>query len=292
MSNKMLTRLHFYHTEDRAIQVTLVNRDSWDVWLSLDEMVKLFGSDTLTISNHIQNLIAEDGLDESSVVAKIATPTTDGKKHPVNYYNLDVILPVGYRVHSPEANRFRKWANDILRDYLRDGVAINQPRLESLSDEVLARVASTTITRIVNTYRKRGFSDDKIRSRLNGIVSRNDFTDALKERVRDEIQYGTITNITYKGLFGRRNYELEAQNGGLAPRDGMTSQALDILSAAETSATQLINGHKYLYQYQAFSVMDDVCRQLKPAIEGLQKMLGIDLATSQPLDPPDDDSAA
>src|SRR5690606_36835977 len=131
-------------------------------------------------------VIEEKGYD-NSVVSKLETTADDGKTYSVLHYNLDVILPVGYRVKSPEASRFRRWANDVIRDYLTKGVAINERRLESLDDEILERVADSTIKSIVNSFRKKGFSDGMIRSRLNGIIARHDITHAMVTRIIDEV---------------------------------------------------------------------------------------------------------
>lgn len=104
------------------------------VWLFLDQMAKLFGRDKSVISRHIKNALDEE-LDKS-VVAKFATTVKDGKTYQVEYYNLDMIISVGYRVKSQNGIVFRKWANKILKDYMLKGYAINQRRLEYLEKTV------------------------------------------------------------------------------------------------------------------------------------------------------------
>ncbi len=104
------------------------------VWLFLDQMAKLFGRDKSVISRHIKNALDEE-LDKS-VVAKFATTAKDGKTYQVEYYNLDMIISVGYRVKSQNGIVFRKWANKILKDYMLKGYAINQRRLEYLEKTV------------------------------------------------------------------------------------------------------------------------------------------------------------
>lgn len=111
-----------------------VNMKDETVWLSLDQMAKLFGRDKSVISRHIKNVLDEE-LDKS-VVANFATTANDGKTYQVDYYNLDVIISVGYRVKSQNGIVFRKWANKILKDYMLKGYVINQRRLEYLEKTV------------------------------------------------------------------------------------------------------------------------------------------------------------
>ena len=112
-----------------------VNMKDETVWLSLDQMSELFGRDKSVISRHIKNILVEEELD-NSVVAKFATTANDGKTYQVDYYNLDMIISVGYRVKSKNGIAFRKWASKILKDYLIQGYAVNQKRLEYLEKTV------------------------------------------------------------------------------------------------------------------------------------------------------------
>lgn len=99
------------------------------VWLSLDQMATLFDRDKSVISRHIKNIFQEKELNSNSVVAKYATTAADGKTYRVDYYNLDVIISVGYRIKSQNGVRFRIWASKILKQYLIKGYAINEKRL-------------------------------------------------------------------------------------------------------------------------------------------------------------------
>ena len=111
-----------------------VNMKDETVWLSLDQMAKLFGRDKSVIYRHIKNAMEEE-LDDS-VVANFATTAKDGKTYQVDYYNLDMIISVGYRVKSQNGIIFRKWASQILKDYMIKGYAVNQKRLEYLEKTV------------------------------------------------------------------------------------------------------------------------------------------------------------
>ena len=141
-----------------------VNMKDETVWLSLDQMAKLFDRDKSVISRHIKNILEEE-LDDA-VVANFATTAKDGKKYQIDYYNLDMIISVGYRVKSKNGIIFRKWANKILKDYLLQGYALNKKRLEYLEktiklidianriDEELENKDAKEILKVIGNYSK------------------------------------------------------------------------------------------------------------------------------------------
>ena len=106
--------------------------DGDTVWLSIDQMAELFQRDKSTISRHIKNIFLEGELQREAVVAKFATTASDGKIYQVDYYNLDVIISVGYRVKSQRGVQFRIWATGILKEYMRKGFAMDDERLKNL----------------------------------------------------------------------------------------------------------------------------------------------------------------
>jgi hypothetical protein len=120
-----------YTTEDGLAKIE-TTFDGDTVWLSLDQMAELFQRDKSTISRHIKNIFSEGELARESVVAKFATTAADGKTYQVEYYNLDVIISVGYRVKSKRGVQFRVWATNILKEYLRKGFALDDERLKNL----------------------------------------------------------------------------------------------------------------------------------------------------------------
>ena len=111
-----------------------VNMKDETVWLNANQLSKLFDRDSKTIRKHINNALNEE-LD-NSVVAKFATTAKDGKTYQVEYYNLDMIISVGYRVKSKNGIIFRKWATKVLKDYMIKGYAVNQKRLEYLEKTI------------------------------------------------------------------------------------------------------------------------------------------------------------
>ena len=114
-----------------------VSPEEETVWLSLNEMCLLFGRDKSVISRHLRRIFEENELEKNQVVAKNATTGTDGKTYQVDYYNLDVIISVGYRVKSKNGVIFRKWASSVLKEYLIKGYAMNEGRTLITKDNYL-----------------------------------------------------------------------------------------------------------------------------------------------------------
>ena len=110
-----------------------VNLKDETVWLSQEQMMKLFGRDQSVISRHIRNIFKEGELEEKSNMQKMHIPNSDKL---VSFYNLDVIISVGFRIKSQNGIIFRKWANQVLKDYMLKGYAVNQRRLEYLEKTV------------------------------------------------------------------------------------------------------------------------------------------------------------
>ncbi|MEW6506712.1 MAG: RhuM family protein [Bacteroidota bacterium] len=106
------------------------------VWLTQAQMVKLFENTKQNISLHINNIFKEGELLKNSVVKEYLTTAADGKRYKTNYYNLDVIISVGYRVKSKRGTQFRIWANKILKEYLIKGYALNERRLNEQTDKL------------------------------------------------------------------------------------------------------------------------------------------------------------
>lgn len=129
----MENELVFFETADKEIKLNVsVNNNT--VWLNRNQLAELFQRDVKTIGKHINNALKEE-LDHS-VVANFATTASDGKTYHVEHYNLDMIISVGYRVKSNRGVEFRKWANKVLKQYIIQGYAINEKRLEALQRTV------------------------------------------------------------------------------------------------------------------------------------------------------------
>ena len=120
-----------YTTEDGLSKIE-TTFDGDTVWLSIDQMAELFQRDRSVIGKHVRNIFKEGELQKEAVWAKFAYTASDGKKYDVDYYNLDVIISVGYRVKSKRGTQFRIWATGILKEYMRKGFALDDERLKDL----------------------------------------------------------------------------------------------------------------------------------------------------------------
>ncbi len=121
-----------YQTEDGQTKID-VRMESETAWLSLDKMAELFQRDKSTVSRHIKNVFEEGELDKNSTVANFATVQMEGSRKVerlIEYYNLDVIISVGYRVKSLRGTQFRRWANSVLKEYIVKGFAMNDDLLK------------------------------------------------------------------------------------------------------------------------------------------------------------------
>ncbi len=147
----------FNSTDGDVSLEVLVDAGKEEIWLNRQQMSILFDRDVKTIGKHINNALKEelDGASRS-VVAKFATTASDGKSYQVDYYNLDVIISVGYRVKSRRGVEFRRWATDVLHRYIMDGVAENKQRLDQLAQAV------------------------QIIERLSGVIEKDQIFDIIK----------------------------------------------------------------------------------------------------------------
>jgi len=140
MNNKTTGEIILYQPDDTVkVEVRIENET---VWLTQAQMVILFDRDQSVISKHIRNIFKEGELDKMSVYAKFAYTATDGKVYQVEYYNLDVIISVGYRVKSKRGTKFRQWATRVLKDYMLKGFVIDKriERIEHFAIDTAMRV--------------------------------------------------------------------------------------------------------------------------------------------------------
>lgn len=144
MKHKDKGQIILYQTQDgeNKIEVTLANDT---VWLTADQMAELFQRNKSTISRHIKNIFEDGELEQNAVVAFFATTATDSKVYQVAYYNLDMIISVGYRVKSHRGVQFRIWATQVLKEYLIKGFVLNDELLKNAGngnyfDELLSRI--------------------------------------------------------------------------------------------------------------------------------------------------------
>jgi prophage maintenance system killer protein len=147
----MNEQITIYESLDGKTKIDVqLNGDT--VWLSLDQMAELFQRDKSTVSRHIGAIFRDGELERDAVVAKNATTAADGKVYKVDFYNLDVIISVGYRVKSLRGTQFRQWANTVLKQYILEGAAINQHRLAQMEKaiSILSRSTDDMVSGIAN----------------------------------------------------------------------------------------------------------------------------------------------
>ena len=158
----MKNEIILFENQDVKLEVNMKDET---VWLSQQQMAQLFGKDRKTITRHIQNIYKDEELDKNQVCSFFEHTANDGKKYNTQYYNLDMIISVGYRVKSQNGVIFRKWANKVLKDYMLKGYAVNQKRLDYLEktiklidiagriDQELNGSEAQEIIRVINNYK-------------------------------------------------------------------------------------------------------------------------------------------
>ena len=132
MKNEITPTNNFllYVNDEGKVKVDVLIQDE-TIWLTINQMAELFGIDKSGISRHIKNVVETGELERNSVVAKIATTATDGKTYQVDYYNLDMIISVGYRVNSIRGTHFRIWATKQLKELIIKGFVLNNEKLKN-----------------------------------------------------------------------------------------------------------------------------------------------------------------
>lgn len=200
-----------YQTKDgqTLIDVRLENET---VWINRQQMAELFDRDVKTIGKHITNALKEE-LKEIPVVAKFATTATDGKTYQVEYYNLEMITSIGYRVKSQQGIQFRIWANKVLKEYLIKGYAINeQAKAQQLAD------LKNTVRLLSNVIEHKELTLNEANGLLHVITDYTYGLDTLDkyDYQRLEVEATTRTTsfrATYEGrqyTFCKRNLEVAA----------------------------------------------------------------------------------
>ncbi len=217
-----------------------VNLQEETVWLNLNQIVSLFERDKSVISRHIKNIFKDKELDRNSVVAKNATTAADGKIYNVEYYNLDIVISVGYRVSSQRATQFRIWATKVLKDHLLKGFTINEKRLKeqrqvklrelesaiallqgAIQNRELNKIEAEGLLKVITDYANswillQKYDEGKlvIREKKSKFCWELDYVEA-KKSIR-ELKNNLIKNKRATEIFGQeREHGLEAIIGNL-----------------------------------------------------------------------------
>jgi len=184
----MNSEIVIYQNQNNQSEIEVrLNQET--VWLSLNQLSELFQRDKSVISRHISNVFKEDELARASVVANFATTATDGKTYQVEFYNLDVIISVGYRVKSKQGTQFRIWANKVLKEYLVQGYSLNNRLLQS-QKEKLSNLNDAI--KLISNLSLSSEIDPSIKSDFLAILDR--FSSALL--ILDDYDYQRLNNVS------------------------------------------------------------------------------------------------
>lgn len=187
-------------------------------WMPQKRIAELFGKDKSTISRHLKNIFGEGELDRDSVVANIATTAADGKTYQTDFYSLDAILAVGYRVNSPQATRFRQWATATLKEYITKGFVLNDDMLkngrpfgEDYFDELLGRIRDIRA------------SERRVYQKITDIFQECSF-DYDKDSDIAKRFYATVQNKLHYAVTGHTAAEIvQGRSDPSKPHMGLTS---------------------------------------------------------------------
>ena len=200
-----------YRAPDGMITLD-VHLEQETVWLSLNQMAALFERDKSVISRHLRNVFKEDELDRQATVANVATVQIEGERtvtRQVEYYNLDAVISVGYRVNSKRGTQFRIWATRVLRDHIVKGYSVNKKRLRDLNQAVRL---------IADTAKRRHLSGDEAKALLRVVGEYSRALDLLDDydhqRVRPLYPTGKVVHMLSYEEASRIVSQLRKRFGG------------------------------------------------------------------------------
>ena len=266
-----------YTTEDGLTKVE-TTFDGDTVWLSIDQMAELFQRDRSVIGKHVRNIFKEGELEKESVWAKFAYTATDGKVYNVDYYNLDVIISVGYRVKSKRGTQFRIWATGILKEYMRKGFALDDDRLKNLGGggyfkELLDRICDIRASEKV-FYRQLL----EIYATSIDYDPKAEISIVFFKKVQNKIHYAIHGQTAVEVIYTRGDAEKELQAMGqlvsgyldFAERQAEREQAMTMRDWAEhldriltMSGEQLLQGNGSISHKQAVDKAMDEYKKYK-----------------------------
>lgn len=267
-----------YQTPDGVSKIEVKLQDD-TVWLSLDQMAELFQRNKSTISRHIKNVLEEGELLADSTIANFATVQNEGKRHverQITYYNLDMIISVGYRVHSYRGVQFRIWATKVLKDYIVKGFALNDDLLKRAGggnyfDELLARIRDIRSSEKV-FYRK----VLEIYALSIDYDPRVEMTQKFFKTVQNKMHYSvhghTAAEIIYERADAQKDFMGLTTWSGAMPTKPEAEIAKNYLTQAEIKSLNRIvslyldfaemqaEEHRPMYMKDWINILDDFLR--------------------------------
>lgn len=267
-----------YQTPDGVSKIEVKLQDD-TVWLSLDQMAELFQRNKSTISRHIKNVLEEGELLADSTIANFATVQNEGKRHverQITYYNLDMIISVGYRVHSYRGVQFRIWATKVLKEYIVKGFALNDDLLKRAGggnyfDELLARIRDIRSSEKV-FYRK----VLEIYALSIDYDPRVEMTQKFFKTVQNKMHYSvhghTAAEIIYERTDAQKDFMGLTTWSGAMPTKPEAEIAKNYLTQAEIKSLNRIvslyldfaemqaEEHRPMYMKDWINILDDFLR--------------------------------
>lgn len=258
--NSPTSQILLYQTEDGQTRLEVqLQKDT--VWLSLNQMSELFQRDKSVISKHIKNIFEEGELSPDSVVANFATTAADGKTYQVDYYNLDMIISVGYRVNSHRGTQFRIWATQRLREYIIKGFTLDDERLKRAGamnyfGELLARIRDIRSSERVFYQKVKDIYATSI-DYLEDSRMTQEFFKIVQNKLLWAVSQHTAAEIIAERAYAEKpNMGLTAWPGARVRKDDVTI-AKNYLNEEEITALNLL-----VEQYLAFA--EAQAQQRKP----------------------------
>lgn len=217
MTNPIQAEIILYQSEGANVPVQ-VHYMNETLWMTQKEIAELFEKDKSTISRHMRNIFEEGELNREAVVAKIATTASDGKTYQVDFYTLDAIIAIGYRVNSMRATRFRQWATATLKEYITKGFILNddmlkngQPFGKDYFDELLGRIRDIRA------------SERRVWLKITDIFQECSF-DYDKESTLAKHFYASVQNKMHYAVTGHTAAEIvQERSDPSKPNMGLTS---------------------------------------------------------------------
>ena len=255
MSFKNNSEILMYQTEDGKTKIEVRMEDE-TVWLSLNQMAELFQRDKSVISRHIKNVFTEGELDRKSVVANFATTAADGKTYNVEYFNLDVIISVGYRVKSHRGTQFRIWATQRLREYIIKGFTMNDDLLKKAGggnyfEELLERIRDIRSSEKVFYRKILDIYATSIDYSPNAAISQQ-FFQTVQNKMHWAAHGHTAAEIVYLRADGSKPYMGMTNFTGSRPTKAESQIAKNYLTEDELAVlNRIVNAYIEFAELQA-----------------------------------------
>ena len=229
-----MSQIILYQSEDGRTKLD-VRLEDQSVWLSQKQLTELYGKAKGTISEHIKHIFEDEELDEVSVVRLFRTTAADGKTYQVAYYNLDMVLALGFRVRSPMAVRFRQWAADKLKEYIVKGFVLDDERLKNPD---VANDYFEELTRRIQDIRT---SERRFYQKITDIYATS--IDYEKDAPLTQTFYATVQNKVHFAIHGKTAAEvIKARANHSLPNMGLTNwQGARIRKADVSIAKNYLN---------------------------------------------------